>query len=384
MESSQLELNSKLLNSCYDGDSELVQELLDFGATVFCSDETGRTPLHFAAASGDVKTIECVLNAGIPWNSIDDGKYSAGDYALQTANSKEAYDYLVEFGYKTELVLKNLGKSNVPITTVDTSTEEFKNIKESNKESQDLGKETSINKELASNIDYLNSPITYIGDRLLDAQNNGVMMEWEEPIMYQHALAMCKRNDEFPTSTSEPKLKVLNVGFGMGIIDSILQTFNPKLHVIVEAHKDVYNFMISQGWDKKPNVIILFGRWQDKLPELQEIGKFDAIFFDTFGEFYQDLHQFHTSIFGIKDKILLEPSGIYSFFNGLGGHNLLFHDVYCKVVNYDLNLLGVDTKFVPVVVDDDSISEEAWKGINRPYWMLQQYNLPICTLKKQS
>ncbi|OMJ10196.1 putative ankyrin repeat protein, partial [Smittium culicis] len=190
MESSQLELNSKLLNSCYDGDSDLVQELLDSGATVFCSDETGRTPLHFAAASGDVKTIECVLNAGIPWNSIDDGKYSAGDYALQTANSKEAYDYLVEFGYKTELVLKNLGKSNVPITTVDTSTEEFKNIKESNKESQDLGKETSINKELASNIDYLNSPITYIGDRLLDAQNNGVMMEWEEPIMYQHALAM--------------------------------------------------------------------------------------------------------------------------------------------------------------------------------------------------
>ncbi len=31
---------------------------------------------------------------------------------------------------------------------------------------------------------------------------------------------------------------------------------------------------------------IVFGRWQDVLPQL---GTYDGIFFDTFGEYYDDL-----------------------------------------------------------------------------------------------
>jgi len=33
-------------------------------------------------------------------------------------------------------------------------------------------------------------------------------------------------------------------------------------------------------------VRIVFGRWQDVLPQL---GTYDGIFFDTFGEYYDDL-----------------------------------------------------------------------------------------------
>jgi protein arginine N-methyltransferase 2 len=36
--------------------------------------------------------------------------------------------------------------------------------------------------------------------------------------------------------------------------------------------------MLAQGWDKKPGVCILFGRWQDVLPQLDT---YDGIFFDT-------------------------------------------------------------------------------------------------------
>jgi len=40
------------------------------------------------------------------------------------------------------------------------------------------------------------------------------------------------------------------------------------------------------GWGDKPGVRIVFGRWQDVLPEL---GRYDGIFFDTYGEYYEDL-----------------------------------------------------------------------------------------------
>jgi hypothetical protein len=39
--------------------------------------------------------------------------------------------------------------------------------------------------------------------------------------------------------------------------------------------------MKELGWDKKPGVTILFGRWQDVLPALEQ--SFDGIFFDTYG-----------------------------------------------------------------------------------------------------
>lgn len=33
---------------------------------------------------------------------------------------------------------------------------------------------------------------------------------------------------------------VLNVGFGLGIIDTAIQSHRPRSHTIIEAHPDVY------------------------------------------------------------------------------------------------------------------------------------------------
>jgi len=49
-----------------------------------------------------------------------------------------------------------------------------------------------------------------------------------------------------------------------------------------DTHADVYAHMLKLGWDRRPGVTILFGRWQDVLPRLLE-RKFDGIFFDTYG-----------------------------------------------------------------------------------------------------
>jgi protein arginine N-methyltransferase 2 len=78
--------------------------------------------------------------------------------------------------------------------------------------------------------------------------------------------------------------------------------------------------MCDLGWDRKPGVQILFGRWQDVQ---QQLGVYDGIFFDTYGEYYEELRQFHL----LLPKIL-KPDGVYSYFNGLASDNFFFHMVY--------------------------------------------------------
>ena len=40
---------------------------------------------------------------------------------------------------------------------------------------------------------------------------------------------------------------VLNVGFGMGIVDAAIQRRRPRSHTIVEAHPDVHRRMLDTG-----------------------------------------------------------------------------------------------------------------------------------------
>lgn len=86
---------------------------------------------------------------------------------------------------------------------------------------------------------YLSSKLTYSNGLLLDADKNAVMMGWEEPLMQKHVDILClDRNEGF---------SILNVGFGLGIVDGMIQEKQPGRHVIIEAHPDVYAHMIDQG-----------------------------------------------------------------------------------------------------------------------------------------
>jgi protein arginine N-methyltransferase 2 len=174
--------------------------------------------------------------------------------------------------------------------------------------------------------DYLSHRLRYNSDNtaLLDADDDAVMMEWERPLMKAHAQIL----------TGEvPGKRVMNVGFGMGIIDTALQEYNPSLHIIIEAHPDVYKRMLDQKWDQKPNVKLCHGRWQDVLPQLIREGvELDGVFFDTYAEHSFDMEDFHV----LMSQILSKPQGVYSFFNGLAPDNLFFHGVGKLVV-----ILGV-------------------------------------------
>ena len=110
-------------------------------------------------------------------------------------------------------------------------------------EDEQEGKSTVHDKYLASQLKYDDS----IG-ALLDDEGAPVMMEWEREIMRASAEILLP---------GIGKGRVLNIGFGMGIIDGYLQDRKPDSHVIVEAHPAVIQKMKDLAWDKKPGVQVL-------------------------------------------------------------------------------------------------------------------------------
>jgi protein arginine N-methyltransferase 2 len=223
------------------------------------------------------------------------------------------------------------------------------------------GQETKVD---VNSEDYLASELTFKGDRLLDADKNGVMMSWETDIMQKTVDRLCP----------EPGLRVLNVGHGMGIIDGIFQDKKVAVHHIIEAHPDVLARMRKDGWYEKPGVKIHEGRWQDVVPQLVEQNEvFDGIYFDTFAEEYKALKEFFTEyVIG-----LLDPEGRFGFFNGLGADRQVCYDVYTRVVEMDLFDAGMDTEFEDIRIPDLDEQGE-WEGVRRRYWALDNYRMPTC------
>lgn len=74
---------------------------------------------------------------------------------------------------------------------------------------------------------------------------------------------------------------------------------------------------------------------------------------------------------------LLRPEGIYSYFNGLCADYAFFHVVYCQLVALELAHLGFATQFIPLPVKQ-CLDERTWEGVQRKYWQLDTYFLPVC------
>ncbi|GMI21623.1 hypothetical protein TeGR_g3697 [Tetraparma gracilis] len=208
-------------------------------------EETGKSPLMAAAEIPSLHLLETLLAAGAPWNAVDRRGRCAGDYAV-AAGSQECVDLLVEAGTKAELLLSasgRLDKASLPATVVEA------------------GESDAVGYQPCTKPDYLSGGVRYDGDSLLDEDDDAVMMEWERPLMSLHA--------DVITSDEKGK-RVLNVGFGMGIVDGYLAGKEPGHHTIVEAHPGVHEKMVKDGWTEKANTTVLFGRWQDVIKDIPD------------------------------------------------------------------------------------------------------------------
>lgn len=369
---------------------EMMRELFQWGAGWMLLDEQGQTP-------------GCVA-----W---DRSKGESRDSVLASI-----YNEVVSAGTRSEVFLRRINKSeNVEFLSDEDEDEQMEVDEEEEEESRDgdgdiqqaiadaikqakeaglevvvdgqeeeeeevpelVGDKKKEEEEVdlaGSQMDYLKDKLTYTdGDKtLITTQNDGVMMDWEDEIMQKSADLLVSRADK----DGEGPV-VLNIGFGLGIIDTYLQEKKPSKHYICEAHPDVLAKMEKDGWMEKPGVTVLVGRWQDTLPELLSQGVyFDGMYYDTFSENYSDLVDFFDHVVG-----LLSPTGVFSFFNGLGADRQVCYDVYKNVVEVDLQEYGLNVEYQVIKVNKDVTGDDGhvWDGIKRRYWVVEDFYLPVCT-----
>ncbi|KAI6021394.1 S-adenosyl-L-methionine-dependent methyltransferase [Pisolithus microcarpus] len=335
-----------------------VQDLIDAGAPLWFQDNEGISPLHAAAYVGSEQLVKMFLDEGAVWNAVDNLGNTAGDIAL-SMNNDECYKLIRDAGIRAGLLLAVLSsRSSIvqsPLTLVIDGED---------------------NTAAASNDAFLASRQEICLLKLKDDTEIGVMMGWEREIM-------CKTVDEL--CSNHPRLKeglrVLNVGFGLGIIDSLLQRLSepPSLHVIIEAHPDVLAHIRERGWHNKPGVKVMAGKWQDVIQskEFRDLGKFDVVYTDTFAEDYQA--QNFTSSLRLLPGLMAGPDGRFSFFNGLGATNALLYDVYSRVSECHLSDIGADVRWCFVQVDGEE-DQGRWER-SREYFTQPVYRLPIAQLK---
>ncbi|GAB1218528.1 Arginine N-methyltransferase 2 [Aspergillus terreus] len=323
-----------------------------------------------------VDTVKFLLQEGAIWNDLDLNDETPGCVARRLGLN-ELYEMMVDAGVRAELLLNRL-EGYEQLEEDEDEDEQGETTAEQNPAGEDEAPqlvnaaettETAPTEAAAqgsgpavTNPRYLDSNLTFQNDRLLDQDQNGVMMAWESDIMAKSAKKL------LPT----PGLRVLNIGHGMGIVDGFFQELAPAAHHIIEAHPEVVEEMKRKGWHEKPGVKIHEGRWQDILPALVAEGEmFDAIYYDTFAESYADFREFFTEqVIG-----LLEQDGRWSFFNGMGADRQISYDVYQKVVEMDLFEAGFDVEWEEIRVPK---LEGEWSGVRRPYWMIDNYRLPFC------
>ena len=325
---------------------ESLRSLLRTGSASVQDAETGSTPLHAAIAaceplqngvadsantSGHVngtvngdhsstarseaaaKTMRLLLQNGAIWNDVDRNDETPGCLALRLG-LKELYEIMVDAGVRAEMLLNRLDEYQ-PLAENDDEEDEAQGSDEgrreqgevddpSNGQQQDLDDNGEDHPEI-HNEDYLQSSLRFQNGRILDSAGNGVMMAWETDILKRSADLLVPRSG----------LTVLNIGHGMGIIDTFFQDKNLSTHHIIEAHTAVLERMKKDGWYDKPNVTVHEGRWQDVVPKIISQGiLFDAIYFDTFAEDYKAFRDFFSDcIIGLMDD-----GGKFGFFNGLG------------------------------------------------------------------
>lgn len=435
---------SEVLHAAWNHDVAAIKKLLDEPGKASAQDPTtGETPLHAAVRScgrrpatssdndGDDEqaakaTVHELLLWGGIWNDVDDHNETPGCVAHRLGQTA-LYNLCVEAGVRAEMLfglldgyqelesgseaddeeMAEVAQDEEPAAHVEVDTDgmndkledgdEAPNLVAANQFAQDLAEmEEEIGEGTEEEAEptfqpprpdtdaevksekYLRSKLTYSDGKLIDDAGNGVMMAWETEIMRRSVKAL------IPNETAGKR--VLNIGFGMGIVDSMFAATKPVRHHIIEAHEEVLSHLDSpdstfgEKWEASGSEAGAYkvhkGRWQDVVPILLERGEvYDAVYFDTFGEDYSQLRKFFTEYI----PGLLESDGVFGFFNGLGADRQICYDVYTKVVELHLTDAGMDVEWEEIGVDLEGLEEAGkgeWEGVKRRYWTLDSKSSP--------
>ena len=213
---------------------------------------------------------------------------------------------------------------------------------------------------------YADQKLTFEGNKAIyDAYGKPVMMDWEAGWMDESAKIICEKGG-----------RVLNIGFGLGIIDTFIQTYPIEAHYICESHPDVLNKMKTEGWFNKPNVHIIPLTWQEGLKE--DFEKFDSIYFDA----YDILNPHDAGGKGFFEEFipllpkLLKKDGMFSFWAGPiyqsdRAIHIQFRNLLMKSLQPTFQLEQKHFKY-----DENELTRERFKYTNQ-----KNYTIPIITYR---
>ena len=401
----------RILTAAWSHDLAAVKKLTDAPGKASLQDpQTGETPLHAAIracgppSEDDTpedleaarKVVYELLLWGAIWNDVDDHNETPGCLANRLERP-ELYNLCMEAGVRAEMLFGLMGGYEELGSDGEDEDEEMDGAAEWDEAPELVEVEGNGNggahaeevehvhqeeptfqpPKLDADADvkseaYLRSKLTYSEGKLVDDAGNGVMMAWETDIMRQSVDALLPGK--------EAGKRILNIGLGMGIIDTMFAETKPARHHIVEAHPEVLGHLSAPDakfgakWEEtgsEPGAYKVHqGKWQEVCLDLLEKGEvYDAIYFDTFGEDYSQLRKFFTEYI----PGLLDSEGIFGFFNGLGADRKICYDVYTKVSEMHLADAGLDVDWKEIPVNMKELAEAGkgeWEGVKRRYWTL--------------